>query len=858
MGKLDPDHSISRLETKMAVYASDRPVQQAGENSWIQRYRAQHVTRGFDEVFEPSGTPRPAWRRALTPFNTLGEAELRKRWEEARALLHEHGVSYDVYGDPRGTARPWNLSPLPVVIDTEEWRLLSKALVQRAMVLDSILTDLYGAQDLLAKRLLPPELVFGNPTFARACSDLVRDKERRLPLYAADLGRREDGRFVVLADRTQAPSGAGYALENRIVLSRVLPEIYRECGIERLAGFFRTMRDTLRTLAPHNRDNPRIVLLTSGPYTETYFEQAFISQYLGLTLVQAEDLTVRNARVCLKTLGGLQPVDVVLRRLQDDACDPLEIRTDRSVGVPGFLEAARAGNVAVANPLGSAIVQSPAFIPFLPGICRALLGEDLAIESIPTYWCGDPAALSYVDQHLRALVVRPAYGGGQAPVFGRDLSSRGMDDLRSRIHACPRAHVAQEPVVLSTVPTIVDDDDGVGAGHLWMRAYLVASGGAYAVMPGGLSRVGSSGEHLSLALRPGGRSKDTWVLSSGPPDDFSLLPPPDAPAVLSRGGGDLQSRVADDLFWLGRYAERADGIARLARAVATRLSDQGTVSDSELPGDLDALLKALAGQTRGPILSCPEPGAAPGDTLRPPAIGKPGWMVAAEQALLSAVLEGDAVESLKVTVDSAYRIARMLRDRVSLDTWRTLVQLERDLRESRAVTGPSRVRALVVMLNDVITTLAAFSGLAMDSMSRGQAWRFLDMGRRLERATHMTVLLRGALISVWPREGPVLEAVLEVADSSMTYRRRYLASLQAAPVVDLLLMDETNPRSVMFQMAALIAHIDALPREEGVLRSAEQKDLGRPWVSRARTWMVPTPPPRDTRLRRRRSYPNQA
>ncbi len=788
-------------------------------------WRYEPLSGGYDELFaQPEAgqaRPRPAWEKPIAMLGRLGHAELRRRWEHARQLLHEHGVSYDAYGDPHGVARPWNLSPIPVVLGGAEWASVSSGLAQRARLLGAILADLYGPQRLLSEGDLPPEIAFAHSAFLRPCVGVVPSGGQYLPLYAADLGRHPDGRFVVVADRTRAPSGAGYALENRIVLSRSLPDVFRECGVERLALFFRAMQGTLRALAPRNRENPRIVLLTPGPYNATYFEQAFLAQYLGLTLVQGADLTVRDHAVYLKTLGGLQTVDVILRRVRDDYCDPLELEPGSTLGVPGLVEAVRSGNVALANPIGSGVLQTPAIMPYLPALCRKLLGEKLALPSVPTHWCGNAESLAYVEAHLSELVIRLAFpiGSGERVVASK-LPARALDELRARIRAEPRMFVAQEPFVLSAAPTVAGGGGGaeLAPAPLWMRAYLVASGDSYEVMPGALSRVGGADERMSLSLRPGGESKDTWVLAGGPVDTFSLLRPATSQAVLSRGGADLPSRVADNLFWLGRYAERAEGTARLARAIGTRLSEQSGWSETESTLGLDALFRALEAQT-----GVPQPMA-----LRPALghdAGRSPWAAAAERTLIASIFEPDPLGTLRAAVAASYRVARTVRDRISADTWRTLVQVNQDVHERPRVQGPRALGELLSLLNHILLALAAFSGLGIDSMSRGLGWRFLDAGRRLERAIHITSLLRTTVAAPTVQEGPALEAVLEVADSSMTYRRRYLATLQAAPVVDLLLADETNPRSVLYQVRALAEHIEALPREAGQPRSPQQKVL---------------------------------
>lgn len=372
----------------------------------------------LDEMVDAAGTPRPHWQQFLSAVDKLGTTELTRRWTEARQLIRENGVTYNVYGDPRGIERPWQLDPVPLLIGPEEAVHLEKGLIQRARLLELVLADVYGPQQLLHQGLLPPELVFANSAFLRSCHGIRPPGGRFLHLYAADLARSSDGRVHVLGDRAQSPSGAGYALENRIVLSRMLPAIFQDCKVQRLALFFRALRESLRASAPHNRDNPRIVLLTPGPFNETYFEHAYLARYLGFTLVEGGDLTVRDERVFLKVLGGLQPVDVIFRRLDDDYCDPLELRPDSFLGVPGLVQAVRAGNVAVANALGSGLLESPALLAFLPALCRTLLGEELLLPTVNTWWCGDDRDREYVFAHLEDLVIKAAFPSRFERAFG--------------------------------------------------------------------------------------------------------------------------------------------------------------------------------------------------------------------------------------------------------------------------------------------------------------------------------------------------------------------------------------------------------------------------------------------------------
>ena len=765
----------------------------------------------YDELVDPSGAIRPHWRTFVRSLEALGGGELTDRWEQARQLIHDNGISFNVYGDARGMERPWQLSPIPVVIAADEFASLSAGLAQRARLFDRLLADLYGERRALTEGWLPPELVLGHPGYLRACHGMAPPHGRFLHFYAADLVRRPTGVFHVLTDRTQAPAGAGYALENRIVMSRILPDVFRDCNIARLATFFRTVRATLSTLAPVGRDNPRVVLLSPGPYNATYFEQAFLAQYLGYMLVDGADLTVRDSRVFLKTLGGLHPVDVILRRLNDDYCDPLELRDDSTLGIPGLLQAVRAGNVAVTNTLGSGVLQSAAIIPFLPRICRGLLDEELKLPSVETWWCGDPVAREHVLGNLTDMVLKPAHPtGASQPIFGEALAPAARDEIRARVRAAPGLWVAQARVPLSTTPVI--DNGELRSRQLVLRSFLVArldgdgagavaAGGGYDVMPGALSLVGGTPTEREVSMQRGAGSNDTWVVSGGPVSTFTLLPRASHPVELSRGGGDLPSRVADNLFWLGRYSERADAIARLARTVIARLGETVDVERAR-EGELGPLLAALREQTRAAAAGA----VAPTD---------PSFVRSIEREVLDALFAADHPGTLRSAIEATQRVARVVRDRVSMDTWRILTSLQQELAEmiAESATGGSTLGTVGIGLDRVIMRLAALGGVVMESMTRGQAWRFLDMGRRLERAMNLVVSLRAALTRSTEREGPLLESVLEVADSGMTYRRRYLATLQVVPVFDLLVTDETNPRSVIFQLEALAEHLPHLPHD---------------------------------------------
>jgi len=506
----------------------------------------------YDEMVVGTDRVRPHCEPFVRSVEDLGRHELASRWENAKRAIRDNGITYNVYGDPEGVDRPWALDVMPLLISSAEWNRLETALMQRTRLLNLVLADLYGPQQLLRRGLLPPTLVFANPAFLRPCHGIRVSRDVYLHLHAAELARSPDGQWWVLGDRTQAPSGAGYALENRIVLSRMLPEAFRDCQVQRLASFFRAQRDTVTALAPKDRDRPKVALLTPGPNNETYFEHAYLARYLGFTLVEGGDLTVRDCRVFIKTLDGLQPVDAIFRRLDDSFCDPLELRGDSLLGVAGLVEAARTGNVTIANALGSGVVETPAVVAFLPSLCRELLGEDLILPSVPTWWCGQPADLEYVVEHLDELVVKRAFRAGDGqPVFGRQLAAADKSALAAEIRARPEQFVAQEQVALSTAPVWVGQK--LEPRPVVLRTYVTAAGDSYMVMPGGLARVAGARDLPIVSMQRGGGSKDTWVLSDGPVSAVSLLAPAGVPIRRERRATDLPSRVADDLYWLGRH-----------------------------------------------------------------------------------------------------------------------------------------------------------------------------------------------------------------------------------------------------------------------------------------------------------------
>jgi uncharacterized circularly permuted ATP-grasp superfamily protein/uncharacterized alpha-E superfamily protein len=733
----------------------------------------------YDEMLAAPSVPRAHWQHMFEQLSATPPEALRDRVQWVQRQVRENGVTYNVYADPEGADRPWELDMLPLILPAEEWAGIEAAIRQRATLLNKVLVDVYGEQRLLADGLLPPALVYGHSGYLRPCRGIKTPGGVMLHMYAADLARSPDGRWWVVDDRTQAPSGAGYALENRLVISRLYADLFRDLRVQRLAGFFATLRDSLAHWAPAAGAAPVTVLVTPGPHNETYFEHTYLARYLGIPLVEGSDLTVRGDKVWLKTLSGLQRVHVILRRLDDDYCDPLELRSDSALGIGGLVEAVRRGNVLVANGLGSNLLETGALLGFLPQLCERVLGEPLKMPSVATWWCGEPAALADVVQKLNRVVIKGAYSQMRVdPMFGEDLDERGRTRVAAMLKARPQMYVAQELVQLSQAP--VCDSAQLRASAIGLRVYACASPNGYVVMPGGLTRAATGTDARVISMQRGGSSKDTWVLSAGPVSTFSLLKRQTGPQDLVRTGVNLSSRVVENLYWFGRNTERCDGMARLLRVALLRVIEEGPAEREKSWGGIARVLQftGIFGEAEA---------RADGVVDE----------VTTARALRAAVLD-ESRPGLAGSLKELLRVASQLRERLSLDNWRTLNQMARRLQGGRG-----RQSVLSETLAELDRDIAAFmtlAGFALDGMTRDHGWRFLSIGRRIERLQFLCGVLQQALAG--PADAD-LTWLLELADSSVTYRSRYMARPEWLPVLDLLVRDAHNPRSVYFQLKGL-------------------------------------------------------
>ncbi len=718
--------------------------------------------RLYDELLDADGKVRQHWQPLVDRLARDGSSAVRRGIDLTRRLIRENGVTYNVYADPQGRDRPWVLDPLPILLTADEWREIEAGVLQRARLFDALLADLYGPQRLLADGTIPAELPFGHPNFLWPCHGITPSGGNRLHVYAVDISRSSDGRWWALADRTQTPSGPGYALENRQIVSRVFPELLSTMGVRSLGGFFAAMRENLLRHAPDG-ETALAVVLTPGAFNETYFEHAYLARQLGLPLVEGNDLTVRGDTVFLKTLGGLRRVHAILRRLDDDFCDPVELRGDSALGVPGLIAVVRAGKVVIANALGSGVLESAAWMGFMPAAAQCLLGEKLRLPSVATWWCGEKLALDYVVDHLERLVIKPTYPNQNFEVvFGRDLTVAARGALLERIVARPHAYVAQERLAFSQTPVW---GSGVGTGEprgagftaraLGIRVYAIATASGYRVMPGGLARIASDTADV-VSMQRGGGSKDVWVLAADRPSMDEASVSVIAARAVARHD-ELPSRLAENLFWMGRYSERCEDKARLLRATLG-VRTQATLWPQAL------------------------------DTCRH-FITMPAGADAAAPAFDESNLLG-----LRADVERLAWCATQARSRLSAENWRAISVLQRQFQEAaERASDPSET------LDALLLSLAALVGFSLDGMTQDDGWRLMMLGRRLERLQFLAELLARRLQSgVTPAQGE-LEWLLDIGDSTITYRTRYLASPLLGSTMDLLVFDKTNPRALAYQ-----------------------------------------------------------
>ncbi|MFT4220168.1 MAG: circularly permuted type 2 ATP-grasp protein [Microbacterium sp.] len=738
------------------------------------------VAPRYDEVVAPDGAFRTAWKGVASVALGLTPDELRRLDGEITRFLADDGVSY-VRSDTGPQA--WQLDPVPLIIDAATWSRLEVGLAQRAELLNALLADLYGPQRLLSTGVVPAAAVLGHAGFARPLARPTRPDATPLVLTGTDLGRDAAGEWHVLADRVQAPSGLGYAMENRRVISQVLPELYHESGLHRVEPYYAALRAALIESAADVAE-PRVVVLSPGTYSETAFDQAFLANVLGFPLVQGEDLVVRDGWVWMKPAGWptaapSERVDVILRRVDADWCDPLELRAHSQLGVAGLAEAVRRGRVRLVNGLGAGVLENPALMPFLPAVCETLLGEQLRLPSVPTWWCGDPCARELVLDRLAAGDPTLAVRLIDAP--RRALAGLDPHQVRERVLAAPHRFAGQERLPLSQAPVWDTGGGRVDARGLVFRAFTLRYGSAYRPLVGGMATVRERPDDAPIA-------KDVWVLKSAVADPDQGLPEV-LPLPVARSAPALGPRALEDMFWAGRYAERAEDLLRLLLTTQAQLDERGVGAESsQSVRALRAALKSLAG--------------APAADLE----------AELRSLLLDTGRPGSAAHSLARLRDALEGV----RDQLSGDTWRVFSSIDR---ATKALRASSRSHRTAESGGRMLAATLSLYGITA-SMIRDAGWHMIETGRHLERGLQVCRLLAATMGKRGGQHADrdMLETLLTAAESIVTHRRRYRGSVRASDALELLLLDGGNPRSLAFALGEVRAHLAEMPASTGSTR----------------------------------------
>ncbi len=699
--------------------------------------------------------------------------------------IQDLGLSFRMTGDAE--ERPWPLSPMPLVIGAAEWAGIERGLIQRAELIEAVTADIYGPQRLIAEGHLPAALVAGSRFFARNVigARTVDGRSAQGPLlsvYAADLVCSAGGQWRVLHDRLRLATGVGYALENRLALSRSTGALLGGIHTRRLAQFFAEMRSGMARTC--SRETPRIALLTPGRLNQSYPEQAHLARYLGFPLVEGRDLTVSDDRLYVRTIAGPKRIDALWRWIDTNALDPLAFDARSEIGVPDGFEAWLRGGVELINAPGAEVLEAPAFAAFLPHLCRVLRDEAPILPNVTTWWCGQSDQAQGLRDRLDELVVISAFGrkveglpaGKGLP--GRTMSRLTRDTLLAAFERRPLDYCGQEIVELATTPALIDERYVPRA--FTLRAFVArGADGAWTVMPGGFARLSTSGEVQSAWMGEGDLSADVCIVDDAAPASLAASRLVET-AKVRRGGGILASQAADNLYWFARYVERAEMTLRVIRAVLGSMIEVDAAAGGN-PETVAALLALLV-----------EWGAIS------PATAKLPVAQAARAALSETVLAGGVG-----TIFNRFRAAGLtLRDRLTPDFWRIVSRPLPPLESHRP-------GALLRIARELIERLSAVSGLLAENFNRGPSWRFLDLGRRVERAFGICATV--AALGDPGDQAEALSVLLDLSDSQITYRARYLTGPRRDPVLDMLLLDPDNPRSLMFQVNAICDHIAALP-----------------------------------------------
>ncbi|MDD5150414.1 MAG: circularly permuted type 2 ATP-grasp protein [Flavobacterium sp.] len=768
----------------------------------LQSYKEK--INSYDEVLDQNGQVKPYWQGLFDTLESIGIEELELRNQEIVKKLKENGVTYNIYDSNKESNRAWKLDPIPFLIHESEWKTIEKGLQQRAHLLDLILKDLYGPQLLIKNAIIPAELVFDNSGFLLPCFDIKQKLDKQLINYAVDLARGPDGKMWLLDNRTQSPSGTGYALENRIVMSKVLPELNEKTYRKRLSPYFSQLQQTVDTLGNNSNENPNVVFLTPGPNNETYFEHVYLSSYLGYTLVQGNDLLVRDGFVWLKSIDQLERVDVIIKRLDDEWCDPLELRRDSLLGIPGLLQVIRLGNVSVVNPPGTSILENYGLMAFMQNACKFLLNEPLLLSSVATWWCGQTKELNFVLANLPKLIIKKTNRKqGFRSIYGRLLTLEQLAELKSLILKNPNEYVAQEEVSLSTTPAFINGT--IEPRYAAIRAFLIADGEGYKVMQGGLTRSSAVKDKFEISNQFGGISKDTWIISELPTEYQEKYV--ERKNTNNQLNNSLTSRNAENLFWLGRLCERTMALRSFLKIILNRLNENVTKNSNKQPDFLVVLLKSLTHLTQ----------------TYPGFVGKE--QKDGEELNNEAIFEDPIVELLLLINDSGkpgsvvYNLQSLLNtiNQVS-EKWnhdtRRIINLVEDSLHSLKKTNTNNINSVNHYLDKLHIRLFSFYGNIYETLPRDNGFYLLEIGKNVERILSLISVFRSTLNykKIEEEEAVLMEAILENHHLLAQYRNIYKSHLSLKAVINMVFLEKNLPYTLSYLLDTLSVYLSKLPK----------------------------------------------
>ena len=758
----------------------------------------------YDEVLDQNGQVKPYWQGLFDTLESIGIDELKSRNEEIIKKLKENGVTYNVYDSNKESNRAWKLDPIPFLIHESEWKTIEEGLKQRARLLDLILKDLYGPQLLIKNAIIPAELVFDNSGFLLPCFDIRQKSNKHLLNYAVDLARGPDGKMWLIDNRTQAPSGAGYALENRIVMSKVIPELNKKTYRKRLSPYFSQWQQTVDSLGNNSNENPNVVFLTPGPGNETYFEHVYLSSYLGYTLVQGNDLLVRDGYVWLKSIDQLERVDVIIKRLDDEWSDPLELRRDSLLGIPGLLQVIRLGNVSVLNPPGTSILENYGLMAFMQNACKFLLKEPLLMPSVATWWCGQTKELNFVLANLPKLIIKKTNRKqGFRSIYGRTLNLEQLAELKTQILNSPKDFVAQEEVSLSTTPSFINGI--IEPRFAALRAFLIADGTDYKVMQGGLTRSSAIKGKFEISNQFGGISKDTWIISDSPTE--SLEKSVERKNTNNQLSNSLTSRNAENLFWLGRLCERTMALRSFLKIILNRLNENVTKHGNKQPEFLVVLLKSLTHLTQT------YPGFVGKESKEGEVYDNEAIFEDPIAELLLLINDPTKPGSVVYNLQSLLNTINQVSEKWNHDT-RRIINLVEDSLFALKNTNTTNINSVNHGLDKLHIRLFSFYGNINETLPRDNGFYLLETGKNVERILSLLSVFRSTFNfkREEQEEAVLMEAILENHHLLAQYRNIYKSHLSLKAVINMVFLEKNLPYTLSYLLDTLSGYLAKLPK----------------------------------------------